>query len=70
MQDGRKGRKRLDYEYSPFFLEDSRPSETRARVKITLREKGKTRRGERTFLAWGDSYARSTNPEEWGLLVV
>ena len=33
-----------DYEQSPFFLRDSRPSERRARVKITPREKGETRR--------------------------
>ena len=52
----------LDYEWSPFFLRDSRASETRARVKITPREKR---------LAWGDFHARSTIPEEkWGLLVV
>ena len=29
----------LDYEYSPVFLRDSKASETRARVKITPREK-------------------------------
>ena len=57
----------LDYEWSPFFFRDSRASETRARVKITPREKR---------LAWGDfharsRFARSTIPEEkWGLLVV
>ena len=57
----------LDYEWSPFFLRDSRASEMRARVKITPREKK---------LAWGDfharsRFARSTIPEEkWGLLVV
>ena len=57
----------LDYEWSPFFFRDSRASETRARVKITPREKR---------LAWGDFharslFARSTIPEEkWGLLVV
>ena len=36
----------------PFFLTDSRPRETRARVKINPREKGETRRWERkiTFL--------------------
>ena len=56
----------LDYEWSPFFFRDSRASETRARVKITPREKR---------LAWGDfharsRFARSTIPEEkWGLLV-
>ena len=61
----------LDYEWSPFFLRDSRASETRARVKITPREKG----GKGGFLAWGDfharsRFARSTIPEEkWGLLV-
>jgi len=32
-----------------FFLRDSRASETRARVKITPREKGETRRGERAW---------------------
>ena len=32
---------------SQFFLRDSLASETRARVKITPREKGETRRGER-----------------------
>ena len=58
----------LDYEQSPFFLRDSRASETRARVKITSRVS--------PFLAWGDfharsRFARSTFPEEkWGLLVV
>ena len=35
----------LDYEQSPFSLRDSRASETRARVKITPREKGETWRG-------------------------
>ena len=33
----------LDYKKSPFFLRDSKASETRARVKITPREKGETR---------------------------
>ena len=57
----------LDYEWSQFFFRDSRASETRARVKITPREKK---------LAWGDfharsRFARSNIPEEkWGLLVV
>ena len=43
---------------------------TRARGKITPREKGETRRGSRlAFLAWGDfpscsSFARPTIPEE------
>ena len=37
----------VDYEYSPFFLRDSRANETQARVKVTSREKGETRRGER-----------------------
>ena len=37
----------LDYEQSPFFLRDSRTSETRARVKVTPHEKGESRRGER-----------------------
>ena len=39
----------LDYEYmySPFFLRDSRASETWACVKITPHEKGETRRGQR-----------------------
>ena len=49
----------------------------RERVKITPREKGDTRRGERNmspFLAWGDfharsRFARSTIPEEkWGTI--
>ena len=49
----------------PFFLRDSRASETRARVKITPRRVS-------PFLAWGDfharsRFARSTVPEEkWG----
>ena len=71
---------KLDYEWSPFFLRDSRASEARARVKITPREKGETRRGERknevtlspprlAFLARGNFHARSrfacaTIPEE------
>ena len=65
---------------SPFFLRDSRASETRARVKITPREKGETLISlsplRLTFLAWDDFHARSrfacfTIPEEkWGLLVV
>ena len=37
----------VDYEYSPIFLRDSRANETQARVKVTSREKGETRRGER-----------------------
>ena len=47
----------------PFFLRDRRASETRARVKITPREK---------FLAWGDFHSRSRFPrsiipeEKWG----
>ena len=49
----------------PFFLRDSRASETRVRAKITPREKGET-----PFLAWGDfhaPFARSTIPEDkWG----
>ena len=36
----------INYKWSPYFLRDSRPSETRARV-ITPREKGETRWGER-----------------------
>ena len=62
----------LDYEATtsipPFFLRDSRVSETRARVKITPRLS--------PFLAWGDfharsRFARSTIPEglpeeKWG----
>ena len=49
----------------PFFLRDSRASETWARVKITPRRVS-------PFLAWGDfharsRFARSTIPEEkWG----
>ena len=63
----------------PFFLRDSRESETRARVKITPREKkrqaaGREKNARRVspFLAWGDfharsRFARSTIPEEkWG----
>ena len=30
----------VDYEYSPFFLRDSRASETRVRTKITPHKKG------------------------------
>ena len=37
----------LDYESSPVFLREGRASKTRARVKITPREKGETRRWER-----------------------
>ena len=37
----------LDYEWSPFFLRESRASKTQARVKITSLEKGETQRGER-----------------------
>ena len=59
-------RKKLFYTTSspPFFLRDSRVSETRALVKITPRVS--------PFLAWGDFHARlrlarSTIPEEkWG----
>ena len=51
------GSQTVDYEYSPFFLRDSRVRETRARVKITSREK---RHGRSRF-------ARLTIPEEkWG----
>ena len=39
--------KKLDYEWSPFFLRDSGVNETRARVKITPRKKGGTRWGGR-----------------------
>ena len=63
-----------------FFLRDSRASETRARVKITPREKrwhaaGREKNEGRhvsPFLAWDDfharsRFARSTIPEEkWG----
>ena len=56
----------IDYEWSPFFLRVSRASETRARVKITPREKSET--GD--FHA-GSRFARSVISEEkWGLLVV
>ena len=41
----------LDYKWSPFSLRNSGVSETRARVKITSREKGETRWGERTLTA-------------------
>ena len=64
----------LDYEQSPFFLRDSRATETRARQKITPHEFSPRRVSP--FLAWGDFHARSrfacsTIPEEnWGLLVV
>ena len=60
----------LDYEQSPFFLRDSRASETRARVKITPREKGESLSPPRlAFLALRDFHARSrfagsTIPEE------
>ena len=53
---------------------DSKASETRARVKITPREK--RRRHVWPFLAWDDFHARSpfaraNIPEQkWGLLVV
>ena len=61
----------------PFFLRDSRASETRARVKITPREKRRhliflSSRRVSPFLAWDDfharsRFARSTIPEEkWG----
>ena len=59
----------------PFFRRDSRASETRARVKITLREKRRHAAGRQKneglqtiflsprrvspFLAWGDFHARS-----------
>ena len=65
----------------PFFLRDSRASETRARVKITPREKRRHAAGREKnesprrvspFLAWDNFHARSrfsrsTIPEEkWG----
>ena len=59
----------IDYEKSPFFLRETRANETRARVKIYLREKGETSR-------WGEFHARSRlarstiAEEKWGLLVV
>ena len=37
----------------PFFLRDSRANETRARVKITLREKCDTRRSLHADVLWG-----------------
>ena len=55
-------RRFVEYELSPFFLRDSRASETRASVKTTP--------------TWGDfharsRFARSTIPEEkWRQLVV
>ena len=57
----------------PFFLRDSRASETLARVKITPHEK--RRHTCRHFLAWGDfharsRFARSTIPEEKSSLLV
>ena len=70
---------RVDYEYSPIFLRDSRASETRSRAKITPRGKRLHAAGiflsprrVSPFLAWGDfharsRFARSTLPEEkWG----
>ena len=48
----------LDYEWSPFFLRESRASETQARLKITSLEKGKTQRGERKM---GDYRPRLVN---------
>ena len=65
-----------------FFLRERRTSKTRARVKITLRERRDAvgRRKMTTvrlvFLAWGDFHARSRFArstileEKWGLLVV
>ena len=41
----------VDYEKSPFFLRDSRASETRARVKIKPHEQGETQRRERKIKA-------------------
>ena len=55
----------LDYEQSPYFLRDSRTSETLARVKITPREK------HVSLFSRGVIFVRSTIPEEkWGLPVV
>ena len=34
----------IDYEWSPFFLRETRANETRVRVKISPREKGETQR--------------------------
>ena len=59
----------------PFFLRDSRASETRRawKLKITPREKGEKPAGREIFLspygvspflAWGDSHAR--REDEWG----
>ena len=43
----------------PFFLRDGRTIETRARVKITPREKRRHTAGRVSpFLAWGDFHAR------------
>ena len=42
----------------PFFLRDSRASETRARVKITLREERRHARRVSPFLALGDFHER------------
>ena len=57
---------RVDYEYSPIFLRDSRASETRSRAKITPRGKRLHAAGiflsprrVSPFLAWGDFHARS-----------
>ena len=49
--DAIKTKKKWTSSSPPFFLKDSRASETQARVKITPREKGETRLA---FLAWGD----------------
>ena len=62
----------------PFFLRDGRTIETRARVKITPREKRRHTAGRVSpFLAWGDFHARlrfalalPTLRKNGGLLVV
>ena len=44
----------LDYEWSPFFLRDTKADQRRARRKIPPREKGEMWRSSRlAFLAWG-----------------
>ena len=53
----------VDHEKSPFFLRDSRASETRTSVKITPREQGETRRGERKMRDYRQS--PSFSPFYW-----
>ena len=53
----------VDHEKSQFFLRDSRASETRTSVKITPREQGETRRGERKMRDYRQS--PSFSPFYW-----